>query len=154
DAFEAFRKASYLAFKLDPANYLTAPGLAWDACMKVTKVKLELFNEHQGDIHDFFTAMKRAKKWLLYLNANNLYGWAMSQYLPTGGFKWISKEPLDASSSLVQKILSLKEKSNWRYCLEVKLSIPKELHSKFRDFSMCSERKNVPYNWYSSKQKE
>ncbi|RIB00021.1 hypothetical protein C2G38_2235984, partial [Gigaspora rosea] len=59
DAFEAFRKASYSAFKLDPANYLTAPGLAWDACMKVTKVKLELFNEHQGDMHDFFTAMKR-----------------------------------------------------------------------------------------------
>jgi len=59
DAFEAFRKASYSAFKLDPANYLTAPGLAWDACMKVTKVKLELFHEHQGDMHDFFTAMKR-----------------------------------------------------------------------------------------------
>ncbi|CAJ0643580.1 12690_t:CDS:2 [Entrophospora sp. SA101] len=38
DAFEAFRKASYSAFKLDPANYLTAPGLAWDACMKVTKL--------------------------------------------------------------------------------------------------------------------
>ena len=59
DAFEAFRKVSYSAFKLDPANYLTAPGLAWDACMKVTKVKLELFHEHQGDMHDFFTAMKR-----------------------------------------------------------------------------------------------
>ncbi|CAG8573293.1 2982_t:CDS:2, partial [Paraglomus occultum] len=61
DAFEAFRKASYPAFKLDPANYLTAPGLAWDACMKVIKVKLELFNEHQGDMHDFFTAMKRSR---------------------------------------------------------------------------------------------
>jgi len=137
DAFEAFRKASYSAFKLDPANYLTAPGLAWDACMKVTKVKLELFNEHQGDMHDFFTAMKRggmslarrriaranipglegydrkkAKKWLLYLDANNLYGWAMSQYLPTGGFKWLSTKPLEATSLLVQKILSLKENSN------------------------------------------
>ena len=38
-------------------NYLTTPGLAWDACMKVTKVKLELFNEHQGDMHGFFTTI-------------------------------------------------------------------------------------------------
>ncbi|CAG8741759.1 3837_t:CDS:2, partial [Acaulospora morrowiae] len=90
------------------------PGLAWDACMKVTKVKLELFNEHQGDMHDFFTAMKRG----------------------------------------VQKILSLKEKSSRGCCLEVKLSIPKELHPKFRDYPMCPEQKNVPYDWYSSKQKE
>ena len=124
--------------------------------MKVSKVKLELFHEHQGDMHYFFTAMKRggmslarrriaranipglegydgkkAKKWLLYLDANNLYGWAMSQYLPTGGFKWLTSKPVETSSTLVQKILSLKEKSNRGCCLEVKLSIPKELHPKF-----------------------
>ncbi|CAG8642521.1 5541_t:CDS:2, partial [Ambispora gerdemannii] len=34
DAFEAFRKASYSAFKIDPANYLIVPDLAWDACIK------------------------------------------------------------------------------------------------------------------------
>ncbi|CAG8660298.1 24557_t:CDS:10 [Gigaspora margarita] len=54
----------------------------------------------------------------------------------------------------LQKILSLKEKSNRGCCLEVKLSIPKELHPKFHDYPMCPERKNVPYDWYSSKQKE
>jgi hypothetical protein len=97
---------------------------------------------------------KKQKKWLLYLDANNLYGWAMSQYLPTGGFKWLSTKPLDVTSPLVQKILSLKEKADKGYCLEVKLSIPKELHPKFRDFPMCPERKKVPYDWYSSKQKE
>src|SRR6185312_16131679 len=98
--------------------------------------------------------MEKSKKWLLYLDANNLYGWAMSQYLPTGGFKWLSTKPLEATSLLVQKILSLKENSNRGCRLEVKLSIPKELHSKFRDYPMCPERKKVPYDWYSSKQKE
>ncbi|CAG8816268.1 12574_t:CDS:2, partial [Dentiscutata erythropus] len=63
--------------------------------------------------------------------ANNLYGWAMSQYLPTGGFKWLSTKPLDASHPLVQKILTIKENSNRGCCLEVKLSIPKELRPKF-----------------------
>ncbi|CAH1770177.1 7781_t:CDS:1, partial [Entrophospora sp. SA101] len=134
---------------------------------------------HQGDMHDFFTAMKRggmslarrriaranipglegydgkkAKKWLLYLDANNLYGWAMSQYLPTGGFKWLTSIPVEPSSPLVQKILTIKEKSNRGCCLEVKLSIPKELHPKFRDYPMCPERMKVPYDWYGSKQKE
>ncbi|CAG8510605.1 21586_t:CDS:10 [Dentiscutata erythropus] len=70
------------------------------------------------------------------------------------GFKWLSTNPLDASHSLVQKILTIKEKSNRGCCLEVKLSIPKELYSKFRDYPMCPERKNVLYDWYSSKQKE
>ncbi|CAG8831886.1 21595_t:CDS:2, partial [Gigaspora margarita] len=54
----------------------------------------------------------------------------------------------------LQKILLLKEKSNRGCCLEVKLSIPKELHPKFRDYPMCPERMKVPYDWYGSKQKE
>ena len=35
---------------------------------------------------------KAPSKYIMYLDANNLYGWAMSQYLPTGGFKWLKKE--------------------------------------------------------------
>ncbi|CAG8844740.1 1020_t:CDS:1, partial [Racocetra persica] len=78
----------------------------------------------------------------------------MSQYLSTGGFKWLSTKPLEATSLLMQKILLLKEKSNQGCCLEVKLSIPKELHPKFRNYPMCPERMKVPYDWYRSKQKE
>ena len=33
-------------------------------------------------------------QYIMYLNANNLYGWAMSQYLPTGGFKWMTEEEI------------------------------------------------------------
>ncbi|CAG8827202.1 11575_t:CDS:1, partial [Dentiscutata erythropus] len=59
-----------------------------------------------------------------------------------------------ATHSLVQKILRLKKKSNQGCCLEVKLSIPKELYSKFQNYPMCPERMKVLYDWYSSKQKE
>ncbi|CAG8614482.1 5147_t:CDS:2, partial [Ambispora gerdemannii] len=62
--------------------------------------------------------------------ANNLYGWAMSQYLPIGEFKWLSTKPLEASHPLMQKILTIKEKSNQGCCLEVKLTIPKDSKQK------------------------
>ena len=38
---------------------------------------------------------KKPSKYIIYLDANNLYGWAMSQYLSTGGFKWLSEKQID-----------------------------------------------------------
>ena len=38
---------------------------------------------------------KEPSKYIMYLDANNLYGWAMSQYLPTGGFKWMTEKQID-----------------------------------------------------------
>ena len=37
---------------------------------------------------------KAPSKYIMYLDANNLYGWAMSQYLPTGNFKWMSDKEI------------------------------------------------------------
>ena len=36
----------------------------------------------------------KPKKYIMYLDANNLYGWAMSQCLPTGGFKWMTEKQM------------------------------------------------------------
>ena len=97
-------------YELDPAQFLSAPGLAWQACLKKTKVKLELLtdidmlliveNGTRGGIcqaiHRYAKAnnkyMKNYSKniessYLMYLDANNLYGCAMSQKLPVNGFK-------------------------------------------------------------------
>ena len=97
-------------FELNPAHFLSAPGLAWQACLKNTGVELELFTNidmllmvgkgirgrMSQAIHRYAKAnnkyMKNYNKnikssYLIYLDANNLYGWAISQKLPENGFE-------------------------------------------------------------------
>ena len=101
-------------YEIDPVYFVSAPGLAWQACLKKTGVKLELLTDidmllmvekgTRGGIcqatHRYAKAnnkyMKNYNKniessYIQYLDANNLYGWAMSQKLPVNGFKWIKK---------------------------------------------------------------
>ena len=95
--------------KLDPLYFASAPGLAWQACLKKTEVKLELLTDYdmilmiekgiRGGICQATYRYAKANKYMKnydkniessyieYLDANNLYWWAMSQKLPTSGFK-------------------------------------------------------------------
>ena len=111
DVFENFRNTCIKVYKLDPAHFLSAPGLAWQACIKKTEVKLELLTDvdmllmaekgiRGGICHAIYRYAKANNKYiqnynkdkeesfLQYIDANNLYGWAMSQKLPVSGFKW------------------------------------------------------------------
>ena len=71
-------------------------------------------------------------RYLQYLDANNLYGWAMSQPLPTGGFRWVDIHP-DEISELVNH-------SDKGYLLEVDVAYPKELHNHHNDLSFMCRR--------------
>ena len=71
-------------------------------------------------------------KHLQYLDANNLYGWAMSQPLPTGGFRWVDDKPEDVS-----KLANYSEKG---YLLEVDIRYPRELHDYHNDLPFMCER--------------
>ena len=109
--FEKFRNKSIGIYELDPAYFLSTPGLAWQACLKNTEVKLELLTDvdmllmvEKGirggichAIHKYAKANNQYRKSydknkessnIQYLDANNLYGWLMSQKLPVDGFKW------------------------------------------------------------------
>ena len=102
DVFETFRKVCEKHYELDPAHYFTTPGLAWDAMLKLTEVELELLNdvdmlqmierEMRGGNSNAFCRFSQANnkymkefdenkpsKFIVYLDANNLYGWAMSK---------------------------------------------------------------------------
>ena len=81
---------------------------------------------------------KAPSKYIMYLDANNLYGWAMSQYLPTGGFKWLAKNQIDKID-----LAKYKEDSNKGLILEVDLEYPKELHDLHNDYPLAAEKVKV-----------
>ena len=116
--FENFRDLYIKTYELDPAYFLSAPGLAWAACLKKTKVKLALVNDIDmslmfergikgGICHSILRNAKANNKYmndydeneessfLIYTDYNNLYGKAMSEKLPVGGFKWIDPSTID-----------------------------------------------------------
>ena len=74
----------------------------------------------------------------MYLDANNLYGWAMSQKLPIGGFEWIKKD--DLSKFNEKFITDYNENSDKVYILEVDVDYPKNLHKLHSDLAFLPER--------------
>ena len=109
DVFGKFRDTCIEIYGLDPSRFLSAPGLAWQACLKRIEVKLELLTDYHmllmieegirgGMCHSIHRYAKANNKYiknydinigssyLMYLDANNLYGLAVSQKLPVNGF--------------------------------------------------------------------
>ena len=164
DVFQTFRKTCIDSYKLDPLHYYTAPGLSWDALLKHTKIDLELLTDM--DMHLFIekgmrggismVSKRHAKannphtadynpekenNYIMYYDANNLYGWAMSQPLPYSGFKWLSGK------------VGKREKGKGRI-LEVDLEYPKHLHKLHNDYPLAPEKLSVKEEWLSSYQTE
>ena len=75
---------------------------------------------------------------------NNLYGHAMSQYLPYGGFKWVKN-----IDKIKQKLMNIKSNSSTGYILEVDLEYPQELHDIHNDYPLAPEKINIPKEWLS-----
>ena len=154
DVFENFRKTCLTYYKLDPLHYITSPGLAWDAMLKMTGINLELITDIdmqlfiekglRGGIsyiaHRHATANNKYIKnydpdelssYIMYLDANNLYGWAMSQPLPYRNFKWI-----DASDVIPKR-------KGIGHIYEVDLEYPEELHDLHNDYPCAAEKIKV-----------
>ena len=159
DVFENFRDICLKNYGLDPVYYYTAPGLAWDACLKMTGVNLELLSNIdmllmiekgiRGGISIISNRYGKANnkymkdfnkselsKYLMYVDANNLYGWAMSQKLPVHSFKWMSNKEIE--NIFNNQIVQVWERTPC--ILEVDLIYPEELHDLHNDYPLCPER--------------
>ena len=159
DVFENFRDLCLKNYGLDPVHYYTAPGLAWDAMLKITNINLELLSDvdmllmiekgirggisiisnRYGKANNKYMEEyneKEASKYLMYLDANNLYGCAMSEKLPTHGFKWLTdKEIKNLYNQQIMQVWELNP-----CILEVDLEYPEELHDLHNDYPLCPER--------------
>ena len=105
DVFDNFRNMYLEIYELDPVKFLSAPGLTWQSLSKITKVKLDLLTDinmllmveegmrerichsiygyakaNNKDMQDYDN--NKGSSYLKYWDANNLYGWSMSQKLP------------------------------------------------------------------------
>ena len=140
DVFEKFRNNSVKNYGC-PSHYLSAPGLSWDAMIKMTKIKLSLIPD--PDMYIFFEKGTREISYIsyrcskasnkysksydpkqeskhIYLDTNNLYRYAISKFLPTNGFKLIDPKELDLNKYTCN--------SSKECVLEADLEHPKELH--------------------------
>ena len=162
DVFENFRNMCIKVYELDPAHILSAPGLAWQACLQKTGVKSELLTDvdmllmvekgiKRGICHTICRYAKANNKYiknyeeneessfLQYLDANNLYGWAMSEPLPVDGFDWIK----DLSKIDEDFISNYDKDSDKGYILEVDVKYPKNLHDLHSDLPFLPERMKI-----------
>ncbi|XP_028982257.1 uncharacterized protein LOC114841441 [Diachasma alloeum] len=166
DIFENFRKSCFSMYKLDPLHYYTAPGLAFDAILRCTGVEIELFTDVdklffiekgiRGGVAQCTNRYAHAnnrymsenynpneeESYLMYFDVNNLYGAAMSQYLPCGAFEWGNPEGFN--------VPHVPDDSPMGYILEVDLEYPKELHDAHKDLPLCPEH-FVPPNCKNTK---
>ena len=137
-------------YGLDPTWYFSVPRLAWDVTLQIAKIQLELLSDPEmllmieSGIRGIATVSHRhakanneymgnefdpaeESKFISYLDANILYGLAMSKQLPTSGFKWMTDNELD----------------DWKHLscfLEVDLEYPEDLHNLLNDYPLAPER--------------
>ena len=156
--FEEFRSTCIKNYGLDPANFYTSPGLAWKTCLKKMGIRLKLLTDpdmllmfERGirgritqSIHRYAEVNnkymdkfnpEKPSSYIQYLDANNLYGWAMSQPLPTGGLKWVDIG--------IDQVHELSKREDYGYILEVDVKYPPEIHDSHDELPFMSERLNI-----------
>ena len=157
DVFENFVEKSTLEYGINPLYGYSLPGYTLKTGLKLTKIKLDfikdkqlillLENNFRGGISSvigprYIESDENTK--LLYIDANNFYGWAMSQYLPTGDFKKMNLccgEAMQYDSALMNEIkediLNTPAGNVFGYFIECDLEYPAEIEEKTEDFPLC-----------------
>ena len=164
DVFENLRDMCIKEYELDPAHFLSLPGLAWEACLKKTNIELVLLTDYDmllmveegirgGICHSIHRHAKANNKYMknynnneessyiLYLEANNLYGWAMSNKLTVNGFRWLDSDKINEINE--EFIKNYNENDNKGYIFEVDVRYPKRLHDLHSDLPFLPERMEI-----------
>ena len=159
DILLTFRHMCLSFYKIDPFHSFTAPGFSWQAALKMCDVNLELVTDpnihhilEQGIRGGISTISHRhaeadAEHALLYIDANNLYGFAMSQSLPTGNFTLRSGDNFSTSD-----ILSIADDAPRGSIFIVDCNYPSHLHTSHNDYPLAPEKLTVTFDMLSTEQ--
>ncbi|PKB97274.1 hypothetical protein RhiirA5_433436 [Rhizophagus irregularis] len=176
DVWTEFRKMSMEYYELDPSHYVSAPSLSWDGMLKMTGVRIELFTDMA--MHDFTEKAKRGgisktckryfkannpkmgeaydpskpTSWISYVDATNLYGHSMSQYLPIGNYKWEASrgyllENLAMQKKLLDMALRIKPDAKRGCYLNINSHFPLKTHDYLSDLPPAVENVAVEKDW-------
>ena len=162
DVFENFRDKCLKEYELDPVHFLSLPGLASQVCLKKTDIELKLLTDYDmlltieegirggicHSIHRYAKYLKNCNNnkelsYIQYLDANNLYGWAMSKKLPVNGFKWIDNNETAGPVINEDFIKNYDENNDKGYVFEVDVKYQKKLHELHSDLLFLPERMEI-----------
>lgn len=169
DVFESFRELALVQDGLDPVNFVSIPGLSWESAFKMTGTTVDLLQD--SSMYEYFEAgirggmtfvnrhhLKRNSPddgpdydaklphvELLYIDANNLYGQALSMPLPQRDFQWV--ECPQERERLVRDLPSKDINGCQGFVAEVDLYIPDELHDLCDDLPFAPEKAKVSRDW-------
>lgn len=158
DIFENFRNLSLKCYKLDPGYYVTAPSLSWDAMLLYTRVELDLIDDLE--IYQMLEkgirgglaqcSLRHAKannpylseyngleptSYLIYLDCNNLYGYAMTKKIPISEFRLLNQKEINCFD-----VMSVSDDSEYGFILEVDLEYPESVHDFHSDLPFAPEK--------------
>ena len=161
DIFENFRSMCIQFYDLDPAHSITLPSYAWQAALKKSSVTLQLLTD--PDMYLFFEKgirggisviskrysqannkylsnfdSNKPSKYIIYFDANNLYGWALSQPLPIAEFQWLSQEEIKKFNPS-----EINDEDYFGYVIEADLLYPTEIHDDHDSYPLAPERMDI-----------
>jgi len=173
DVMETYRHVTMTHFNLDVVHYYTTPGFSWSASLLYTRQRLELLeslddhlmweggmrvgvatincraayanNPYVSDTYD----PSKERSYLLYVDANNLYGAAMSRSLPVGCFRQLSESEISNID-----IMAITAEDDQGFLFDVSLGYPKDLHDDHNDFCLAPEHMAPQCSDVSPLQKE
>ena len=158
DIMTEFSKVCMRDYGLDPKHYISLPSFSWDALFFKTKANVQLLTD--PDMHLFESSIrggvaviserhalannpylppehydpKKETSYILYTNANNWYGLALSMPLPISDFKFLSEKEIDQLD-----ISSVPRDGDTSFFLEVDLEYPEYLHDLHNSMPLAPE---------------
>ena len=181
DCFENFRKFFLGQHNIDPCHSYSLPGLTWEVGLKYTGINLELITDYdmllmfeKGKRGGISTGLGQRKvtannkylpsynpdkpsNYILYIDANNLYGWAMSQPLPTSDFKWQYNEKYNYKSEYTRDYCSDYQRlldDEIPFLIECDIEYPMDVKLKTYKFPLMPVNRKVEFNELSDFQKD